>query len=1177
MGISKKRKEIDVIMKRKQWRLLSLLLIFAMILSMMPAMAFANGEGGTEKVTALEENAITTIPYSEYSSLSGSAYVDTGKGCISNVTSGIDDSVSFKINVPKEESYAVVCKYSTVGGNSGYVNISVDNGSQTFSRVANASSTPRYNPTCKIGVLSAGEHTFTLSIQSKNSASYNLYELVFIPANLTTDKVVSVKGNQATEIKYSEYSKTINVFKNDAENCIDIANPSEIVEFTLDVEEEKEYLCSFTYATPYNNATINFSVDGGDSTSVILSDAASFNKYSYTDWIELGTLTKGKHTVSVSGAVRSYNLRSVRISTKFDENDGYENDALYISLSDDHTLAWLNQSKSNESKGTYELVPAGESYDPDSALPLKKIKGRGNSSWNSATKKGYNITLEEKKELISGAGSAKKWCLLGCGVTSQDTTFLSSIAAFELYKQLHGSSAISWRMVDLYVNDKYVGLYMLTEKVEINEERININSAEFTTEGTTSRIVNNRTGDITQEEQAILDTGITEFKYSPDAEVKTDGGYVIEAGYYYNTAACGFKTNRGVSFELKEPEYVSLEQMAKITAFVKEYEDALCSSTGYNSKGKHYSDYLDLDSAAKLFLVDSFSGNMDMYVSSTYLCIDGDADGLKGKLTSGPAWDYNYYQLNSNLYGRDAGGNGAFRWIPQLLKKGDFVAKLNEVNNAEFKNLITKMNGSEDTEKTLRWWEKKFHDAQLRNELYWGFGYEDRKSTYLDGFSGRVNTWDTIWSDSVNALRGVTVTNEDGTLTANALGATTYQWYKVNADNVTTGTAVPGANGDTFAPTTDGIYYVQVNGKALAGTTASTMISAPYSYVMHTHIYDKVDGQAATCTVDGWKDYYKCNGCDKYFTEATGDNEILDLEAWKLDEGKLGKTGHSYGTPKYTWNADHTSCTAEKTCTAFGCGNKVTEDGTVTSTVKTPATCTTKGTTTYTATFGSENGFETQTEDVQDIALAAHNYSNGVCTVCGAKKPSSGGGGIYIPPAQKPIIDNNVNAKTELSSDGTKLTIKAEKGYKVVDVIVNGVSKGAVDTFTGLKTGDKVVVVTEEIETEPTIEEVKAELGTSSLVARSQAVTLKNGKKAIKITWYDQNGNEVKFDGVEIYRSTKRNTGYGKKPIYVSKSGVYYNTSIKPGTKYYYRVRGFREIDGQKYYTNWSLKAFRAW
>ncbi len=216
---------------------------------------------------------------------------------------------------------------------------------------------------------------------------------------------------------------------------------------------------------------------------------------------------------------------------------------------------------------------------------------------------------------------------------------------------------------------------------------------------------------------------------------------------------------------------------------------------------------------------------------------------------------------------------------------------------------------------------------------------------------------------------------------------------------------------------------------------------------------------------------------------------------------------------------------------------------------------------------------------VKAIAVKIGMTNSAVATATFIKSSGTlgGGGGIYIPPVQKPVIDNNNNAKTELSGDGTKLTIKAEEGYKVVDVIVNGVSKGAVDTLIGLKTGDKVVVVTEEIETEPTIEEVKAELGTSSLVARSQAVTLKNGKKAIKITWYDQNGNEVKYDGVEIYRSTKRNTGYGKKPIYVSKSGVYYNTSIKLGTKYYYRVRGFREIDGQKYYTNWSLKAFRAW
>ena len=67
----------------------------------------------------------------------------------------------------------------------------------------------------------------------------------------------------------------------------------------------------------------------------------------------------------------------------------------------------------------------------------------------------------------------------------------------------------------------------------------------------------------------------------------------------------------------------------------------------------------------------------------------------------------------------------------------------------------------------------------------------------------------------------------------------------------------------------------------------------------------------------------------------------------------------------------------------------------------------------------------------------------------------------------------------------------------------------------------------------------------------------------------------MKFDGVEIFRSTKRYSGYGKEPIYVSKSGVYYNTAITPGTKYYYKVRGYVLVNGEKVYTDYSTKAWR--
>ena len=158
--------------------------------------------------------------------------------------------------------------------------------------------------------------------------------------------------------------------------------------------------------------------------------------------------------------------------------------------------------------------------------------------------------------------------------------------------------------------------------------------------------------------------------------------------------------------------------------------------------------------------------------------------------------------------------------------------------------------------------------------------------------------------------------------------------------------------------------------------------------------------------------------------------------------------------------------------------------------------------------------------------------------------------------------------------------ITADDGYEIVDVILNGVSLGKVTEVKDLKTGDKLVVTVTKKEAESaeaTKEEILAALADQKLAVRSKVVTMKNGKKAVRITWYDKNGEMMEFDGLQIFRSTKRNSGYGKKPIFVIKSGKssYYNTAIKSGTRYYYKVRGFVIIDGQKYYTDYSLKASR--
>ena len=169
---------------------------------------------------------------------------------------------------------------------------------------------------------------------------------------------------------------------------------------------------------------------------------------------------------------------------------------------------------------------------------------------------------------------------------------------------------------------------------------------------------------------------------------------------------------------------------------------------------------------------------------------------------------------------------------------------------------------------------------------------------------------------------------------------------------------------------------------------------------------------------------------------------------------------------------------------------------------------------------------------------------------------------------QKPTITANNGTVVATSKDGTAVTFTPDAGYIIMDVIVNGKSVGAFASVTNLKTGDIVECITQNKAG------MQALMNNYALTARSKNVTMKNGKSAIRISWFDRNGDKMDFDGVAIQRSTKRYSGFKK--MFDSNRNKYYNTNIKTGTKYYYRVRGYVLFNGEKVYTDWSLKAFRA-
>lgn len=168
-------------------------------------------------------------------------------------------------------------------------------------------------------------------------------------------------------------------------------------------------------------------------------------------------------------------------------------------------------------------------------------------------------------------------------------------------------------------------------------------------------------------------------------------------------------------------------------------------------------------------------------------------------------------------------------------------------------------------------------------------------------------------------------------------------------------------------------------------------------------------------------------------------------------------------------------------------------------------------------------------------------------------------GGSYVPSAQQPTIQSGEGATVALNADGTAAKIVLQEGYELVDVTLNGVSQGKVTEIKGLKTGDKLVVITKKQETleqqeQKRDKQVKQTFDALKLKARSKK--LKNGN--IRISFAGQfaefealakQGYTIKY---RFYRSTQKSSGY--KRMFLSEQPIYINTHGKRGTVYYYKA-----------------------
>ena len=94
----------------------------------------------------------------------------------------------------------------------------------------------------------------------------------------------------------------------------------------------------------------------------------------------------------------------------------------------------------------------------------------------------------------------------------------------------------------------------------------------------------------------------------------------------------------------------------------------------------------------------------------------------------------------------------------------------------------------------------------------------------------------------------------------------------------------------------------------------------------------------------------------------------------------------------------------------------------------------------------------------------------------------------------------------------------------------------------------------------------------TATVKAATAVVKSGSKYKMKITW--TNTKSISGMKYQVYKSTSKYTGYSK--ISTTSNLKLTNTSnIKKGTRYYYKVRGYKYIDGKYYYTDWSNVTYK--
>ena len=267
----------------------------------------------------------------------------------------------------------------------------------------------------------------------------------------------------------------------------------------------------------------------------------------------------------------------------------------------------------------------------DGALEHMKLRGHTSALFN---KKGYTIKLAQKTDLL-GMGKAKKWVLTS---NARDHSLIRNQICFGLAACVGLPYTPECRPVELYLNHSYNGAYILQEKVEIGENRVDIRDLEKATEAVNEKPLS----DYPAAGSKRYAKGKYKYVDIPENPEDITGGYLMEyecSDERYGSGPSVYTTTRGKLIVVQEPEYASKAQMDYVSAFMQGFENAIFAADGVDpDTGKRYDEFIDFESLVLKYMLEEISKNLDGNKSSQFFYKPVDDESKVA--FAGPAWDY---------------------------------------------------------------------------------------------------------------------------------------------------------------------------------------------------------------------------------------------------------------------------------------------------------------------------------------------------------------------------------------------------------------------------------------------------------------------------------------------------------------------------------------------------------